>query len=137
MVQDDSARQVVFAVDDEKRNLDLIRRTLANVCRLETFDDSEKALTAARASPPDLFLLDYRMPGRDGVRLVADLRAAGVESPVLFLTAYPHDPIVDKTVDYDKVFWVTAKPFDPETLRAEVSTALSLARVRARSKARL
>ncbi len=125
---------VVFAIDDEEHNLALLKRVLAKVCRLETFVNGDAALVAAKANPPDLFLLDYRMPGRNGSELLAELRAAGIKSPVVFLTAYPEDITLPQTEGSD-VLWVAGKPFDPAHLSSQVGMALALGRMRShRSK---
>lgn len=127
---------VVFAVDDEQNNLDLLRRTLAQVCKLETFQSSEKALAAARQKTPDLLLLDFRMPEMNGTELLAQFRAAGIDSAVVFLTAFPEEEALQRVIKEEEVFWVSAKPYDPELLRSQVNMALSLARVRSRNKGR-
>jgi len=121
---------VVFAVDDEEAILALLQRVLKGVCRLETFSNTDAAFAAAKASPPDLFLLDYRMPGRTGAELLAALRASGIKSPVVFLTAYPEEEGLKNAVGADDVLWISAKPFDAAHLKSQVSMALSLARLR-------
>lgn len=74
------------------------------------------------------------MPGKDGVQLANDLRAAGVESPIVFLTAYPQDAAIEQAAQLDNVFWVLAKPFDPQHLTSEVTRAIALAQFSARSQ---
>jgi len=44
-------------------------------------------LRLARASAPDLIILDLMLPGMDGYRVLKSLRDEGVETPVIFLTA--------------------------------------------------
>ncbi|HSI02928.1 MAG: two-component system response regulator [Myxococcota bacterium] len=125
---------VVFAIDDEEQNLALLKRVLATVCRLETFTSADAALAAAKANPPDLFLIDFRMPGRSGTDLLADIRGAGITSPVVFLTAYPEETGLQNLAGSNDVLWIAGKPFDPTHLSSQVSMALALARVRSRSK---
>ena len=125
---------VVFAIDDEEQNLALLKRVLATVCRLETFSNADLALAAAKASQPDLFLIDYRMPGRSGTELLAEFRAAGIKSPVVFLTAYPEESGLQALAGSNDVLWIAGKPFDPAHLSSQVSMALALGRMRARNK---
>lgn len=126
---------VVYAVDDEELNLELLRRVLSSVCRLETFTNADAALAAAKASPPDLFLLDFRMPKRSGTELLAEFRSFGINSPVVFLTAYAEEEALQRVVGMDDVLWIAGKPFDPAHLKSQVSMALSVARMRSRNRA--
>jgi DNA-binding response OmpR family regulator len=47
----------------------------------------EEGLVAARRTPPDLVLLDVMLPGIDGYQVLARLRQASIDAPVLILTA--------------------------------------------------
>lgn len=49
--------------------------------------DGDEALARARAGAFDVILMDFMLPGRSGVEVVAALRADGITSPVLMLTA--------------------------------------------------
>jgi response regulator RpfG family c-di-GMP phosphodiesterase len=124
---------VVYAIDDEIHNLELLRRTLHRTCRLETFSDANAALAAARSKKPDLVLLDFRMPGRNGAEVLADFRSAGVDCAAVFVTAFPEEQAVQKTVKENDALWVVAKPWSPEHLCSQVNMALSLARLRKRN----
>lgn len=53
------------------------------------FNDSRQALASLQQGiPPDACVLDWNMPGIDGLELFKLLRARGVPAPVLFLTSY-------------------------------------------------
>ena len=49
-----------------------------------------------RETPPDLMILDWKMPGMTGIELLRKLRASGVVSPALFLTSLD-DVIYEET----------------------------------------
>jgi two-component system OmpR family response regulator len=68
------------------------------------------ALASAQDNPPDLIVLDVMLPDLDGVEVVRRLRAAGIQVPVLFLTARDstEDKVTGLTVGADD--YVT-KPF--------------------------
>lgn len=53
--------------------------------------DGERALELAERLRPDLLLLDLRMPRRDGLGVLRELRARGAELPVLVLTTFDDD----------------------------------------------
>src|SRR4030088_2540189 len=50
-------------------------------------DDGETGFELARTKRFDLLIVDVMLPKKDGWTVVADLRAAGIRTPILFLTA--------------------------------------------------
>lgn len=54
-------------------------------------EDGDAAIAAVLASKPDVLLLDVRMPKRDGIEVVAALRAQGALPPTLLLTTFEDD----------------------------------------------
>ncbi|QJR37522.1 response regulator [Gemmatimonas groenlandica] len=82
-----------------------------------------EALARARAEPPDLVLLDLGLPDKDGYHVLKELRARGLDCPVLILSA--------RTLEADKVEgfrlgaddYVT-KPFGAMELLARISALL-------------
>src|SRR5437867_1495777 len=82
-------RMVVFAIDDQPVNLDLIARTLSrDGYEVIPFENAQIALDALRKNTPDLILADYRMPDLDGVAFFTEVRRRGVSCPGLLVTAY-------------------------------------------------
>lgn len=77
-----------------------LARGLANNLEIEGFEteiaaDGATGLVRARASSPDLVILDLMLPGMDGYRVLSSLRDEGDTVPVLVLTA--------RTAEHDKV----------------------------------
>lgn len=54
---------------------------------IEVADDGNKGLMRARATTPDLIILDLMIPGLDGYRVLRTLRDEGHNTPVLILSA--------------------------------------------------
>jgi two-component system, OmpR family, response regulator MprA len=79
----------ILVVDDERAVRDSLRRALElEGYRVELAEDGENALRRLGADPaPDAVILDVLMPGADGLEVCRRLRAAGMEVPVLMLTA--------------------------------------------------
>ncbi|APT89527.1 alkaline phosphatase [Corynebacterium frankenforstense DSM 45800] len=78
----------VLVVDDEPNIVELLTVGL----KFQGFDvrsagNGNEALEVARDFHPDAFILDVMMPDMDGFELLPKLREAGMEGPVLFLTA--------------------------------------------------
>ena len=80
----------VLVVDDEPYNLEVIQHFLqVEGFRVQTADDGQAALEAVRDFPPDLILLDVKMPGLDGFEVCRRLKAEPGTAfiPVVILTA--------------------------------------------------
>jgi two-component system, chemotaxis family, chemotaxis protein CheY len=78
----------VLVVDDEPD----IRATVAEMLEIEGYSVDEAsngadALRAIEASPPDLILLDMRMPVLDGWGFAAELSRRDVDIPIVVMTA--------------------------------------------------
>jgi signal transduction histidine kinase len=126
------ARGNILVVDDNPANLRLLSDMLAEQgYKVRSVIDGPMALTAARAAPPDLVLLDINMPDMDGYQVCQALRADGrtADTPVIFISAM--DEIEDKIRAFDAggMDYVT-KPFQFQEVAARVETHLALQRLK-------
>ncbi|XTZ14773.1 response regulator [Micromonospora echinospora] len=86
----------VVVVDDQTLIRQGIRGLLA-VAGIEVVgeaDDGAAALDVIAHARPDVVLLDLRMPHRDGIWALRQLRERGVDVPVLVLTTFDDDTLV-------------------------------------------
>ncbi|HUK65181.1 MAG TPA: response regulator [Anaeromyxobacteraceae bacterium] len=118
----------VLIVDDT----DIVRRALELALRkmgheAVSTSDALLALELALAHPPDLALLDYRMPGMDGVTLFAELRRAlGERCPkVLFVSATPPEEVRARMQPPASAVGYVRKPFHLDDLSRVVKEALA------------
>jgi CheY-like chemotaxis protein len=86
----DGRQLTVLIVEDDDDQRYLLSRVLQWAkFSIVAVDSGERAVQAARSSPPDVVVLDVQMPGMDGFATARQLRAipalAGI--PILFLTA--------------------------------------------------
>lgn len=78
----------IFVVDDD----DMFRESLTNNLldenfRVDDFDNGQAVLDhLSDQPPPDLILLDWKMPQVNGIDVLRKLRQNGIETPVIFLT---------------------------------------------------
>ena len=115
----------IFVIDDEPAIGENIQRLLrAPELEVTTFQDPAKGLSAALSSPPDLVLLDIRMPGMSGEEVFARLHEAYPGMPIVFLTAFSS---VEGAVAAMRTgaFDYIQKPFKREELLLAVNRALS------------
>jgi response regulator NasT len=129
-------RDRVLLVDDEP----LIAMTVAESLRRAHFDvaiatDASAGLDAAHRSPFALVILDYAMPGRDGLVMATEL--AALRRPFMFLSAYSDEALVRNAIAAGALSYVV-KPIDPEQfvpiVRAAVVRASQLAELAARAE---
>ncbi|TGU62101.1 response regulator transcription factor, partial [Mesorhizobium sp. M00.F.Ca.ET.186.01.1.1] len=79
---------LILAVEDEQALLQTIAGVLSDEgYQVDTADRGDDGLLLAQRDIYDLLVLDIMMPGMDGLTLVKTLRAKGIMTPVLFLTA--------------------------------------------------
>jgi len=78
----------ILLVEDQEYLARMIARVLGEEgYGAETAGDGRSGLARALAEPFDLLIVDWMLPGLDGLQVVRRLRAAGVSVPVLMLTA--------------------------------------------------
>ena len=78
----------ILVVEDEKKAAAYLRKGLAeNGYVVDVAADGEEGLHLANRGEHDLVILDIMLPGRDGRSVLTELRRAGKQTPVLFLTA--------------------------------------------------
>lgn len=107
--------RVILIEDDALVRALLMRRMLAagwSVTALRDGRDLDKVVSDEK---PDLLVVDLGLPYVDGFALVETLRANGVRTPVLVISAYelPHLHEAAKNSGADDVL---QKPFDQEEL---------------------
>ncbi len=124
----------ILVVDDESESL----RLLTNILTAEGYDvrpadTGELALASVSAKPPELILLDIRMPGQDGFEICHRLKARPEtrDIPLMFISS-AHE--VEERVEGLRLGAVdfVSKPFRSEELLARVRTHLEVGRLRTR-----
>jgi two-component system response regulator MprA len=109
----------ILLIEDEARIAQFIERGLIyEGYRVSVARDGQSGLSVARDNPPDLVILDWMLPGLDGLEVCKRLRAAS-DVPILMLTA--KDDIRDRVTGLDAgADDYLVKPFSVEELMARV-----------------
>ncbi|MBL0059346.1 MAG: response regulator transcription factor [Elusimicrobia bacterium] len=117
----------ILIVDDEP---DFVR-FLDDVLKPENFvvtvaEDGVKALKMAAASVPDLILLDWNLPGKDGIEVCKALRANPKTEhiPIIMLTARGRETDTVLGLEMGANDFITKRALRPRELIARVRTAL-------------
>ena len=122
----------VLLVDDEPPIIELVRGYLEREgYAVRSAGDGTTALELARATDPDVIVLDVMLPGLDGVEVCRQLRTFS-DAYVLMLTARGEeiDRVVGLSVGADDYL---VKPFSPRELVARLKALLRRPRVTARA----
>ena len=115
----------LLIVDDSKLARMAVRKALNALypgwTQIEAADAAE-AVKAVREKAPDIAVLDFNMPGRDGIDLAAELRASSPGMPVAILSANRQREILDRTKAVGAVF--LAKPLTEAAFGKFLKSAL-------------
>jgi len=116
-------REHILVIEDDERILQFLRRGLMyEGYRVDTAEDGQGGLRIARETPPDLVILDWMLPGMDGLEVCQRLRAAS-DVPILMLTA--KDTVADRVDGLDAgADDYLIKPFDFDELLARIRALL-------------
>ena len=113
----------ILIADDDRKIIDMLRRTLTyEGYHVVTAGSGEEALQQALTQRPDVIVLDWMMPGLDGLEVARRVRAAD-ETPILMLTA--KDAVDDRVEGLDSgADDYLVKPFAPAELLARIRALL-------------
>jgi DNA-binding response OmpR family regulator len=114
----------LLLVEDDTKLAAAVQRGLeAEGFTVEVASDGDEGLWRATEGTYDLVLLDIMLPGRNGYRICADLRAAGNWTPILMLTAKEGDLDEAEALDTGADDYLS-KPFSFAVLVARVRALL-------------
>ena len=118
--------KTIIVVEDDPLTAQLVAGVLRGLChRVETCDDSERAVALAVRLVPAAMLVDLRLGAESGEALIArladDRRTAGI--PVIAMTA-ANEPEVLATLDRAGVVALLEKPFSATDVAALVEAVL-------------
>ena len=115
---------LVAIVDDDPS----VREGLESLIRsagweVEAFASAQEFLVQPRAAAPGCLILDLQLPGVSGLDLQKQMAAAGIETPIIFLTGHGDIPASVQAMKAGAVEFLT-KPFEEQQLLAAIQGAL-------------
>ncbi len=116
--------RVIIADDESIIRMDL-REMLTNLGYLVIGEvgDGRSAVNLARELRPDVVIMDIKMPGMDGIDAAQVLTEERV-SPVLLLTAYSQQELIERAKDAGVVGYIV-KPFRESDLAPAIEVAVA------------
>ena len=118
--------RTIMLVDDELDIRIILRILLEDAAtRILEVGNGYDALTMAKKTRPDLILLDWMMPGLNGLEVVEALRRdpETADIPVIMLSSHDHAEEIKKILALGVIAYL-AKPFSPLELLQTVERAL-------------
>jgi two-component system chemotaxis response regulator CheY len=85
--------------------------------------DGEEAVQTYRSTKPDVVLMDFAMPGKNGLAALKEIRRHDPQANVIMLTALDQQVIVLQAMQAGAKDFLE-KPFDPERLLAAIQKVL-------------
>jgi len=116
--------QIVFVVDDDisvRESLELLIRQAG--WQPETFTSAQEFLGRPRASVPNCLVLDFSLPGLNGLELQKRVAVERPEMPIIFITGYGDVPMTVQAMKAGAVEFLT-KPFSDEALLNAIRNAI-------------
>jgi DNA-binding NtrC family response regulator len=120
----------ILIVDDEPFNLDVLEQELGDRGYVvERARDGAEALRKNETGRPDVVLLDYMMPGMNGLDVLKEIRGGESEVPVVMMTAHGSIEIAVRAMKLGAYDFVT-KPFEPDHIALTIQKAIEHSRLR-------
>jgi DNA-binding response OmpR family regulator/nitrogen-specific signal transduction histidine kinase len=117
----------VLVVDDDAVDRRFVERALSQGeidVEVTEAADADQALAALTSQPFDCVVLDYRIPGRDGLWLLQTARGAGVDTPVVMLTGHGDEDTAVSLMKAGAADYLAKNALSSGRLVAAVRTAL-------------
>lgn len=118
----------ILIVDDDEDVLDAMELILKNTnqfkSHITTVQDSKAAMAEIEKQEYDLILSDYKMPGINGIDLLAWVKNKHPRTARVLITGYPSIEVVKNAINKAKVHYYIEKPWDNEELRLNIFETL-------------
>ena len=121
----------LLLVDDDRVDRLAVKRLLAQAgieSVVTECADRDAALSAAHGASFDCVLLDYHLPGTDGLALLRDLRNGGVTLPVVALTGIGDEEVAVELMKGGAADYLNKNTLTPERLERSLRYAIALQR---------
>ncbi len=120
----DSSPPLILIVDDDSAHRLMLKTLLDDWgYRVDEAGDGLAAVEYCRKSPPDLVLMDVRMPVMDGMEAASEIHNYNPAVPIIIMTAYSSVPSAVKALRGGAYDYLT-KPLDFDALRLTIERAM-------------
>jgi len=119
----------ILVVDNDEGLVHFLTRLFVKQAyEVVSASDGASALERVSAEPFDLILMDYKMPGLNGLETLAEMKRAQVKTPVIVMTAFGTTETAIEAMRLGAYDYLL-KPFDTEELKRIAADALEVNRL--------
>lgn len=126
----------LLVVDDDLVDRLAIRRAIEQSgldAAIEEAGDADEALAKLDGNELDCLLLDQDLPGRSGVEIASEIRAAGRRVPIVFVTGRQNEELLQAAVDAGVTDFIPKNDLSPRRLALRIKFAIRIGRAEAES----
>jgi DNA-binding NtrC family response regulator len=121
--------RILVAEDDVSTHEEWSESLSAWGFRVETAEDGERAAELIKTFQPDILLTDLRMPRKDGLQLLRDIREMGIDLPTVVISGQGDIPDAVEAIKLGAVDYLR-KPVDPPHLRQMLKNLADIVQMR-------
>lgn len=114
-----NTQPTVLVIDDELGPRESLRFLLKNDYRVLCADSVDHGLELLRANNPDTVIMDIRMPGRNGIEGLREIRKSNPDLSVIMLTGFAAVGTAQESIRHEANDYIE-KPFDASEMRSIV-----------------
>ncbi|NJM05894.1 response regulator [Candidatus Gracilibacteria bacterium] len=117
----------ILVVDDDEIDRLAVRRALKASgldVHVAEAEDNESALKSLSTLPIDCILLDYRLPGTDGLTVLRTVRSTGIKIPIIMMTGQGDEQLAVEIMKAGATDYLNKGKMSSETLVKSVRAAL-------------
>ena len=111
----------LLLIDDDEWIRDSLRLFFETEgCQLIALETAEEGLAALREDTYDIIIVDYKLPGQDGIEFLKQIRNAHSDTIKILITAYKSEPVVSEAKKLGIQGFIE-KPFTSGTILGSLS----------------
>lgn len=119
------SKLTVLIVDDEQNIVDFLEEALKEEYLIIKGKNGKEAIKKVQEYYPDVVLMDYKMPGMDGMEAFLKIKEIDKDIPVILMTAYGTSQVAIQAMKEGAYDYVT-KPLDLDEIRVTLKRAIEL-----------
>ena len=111
----------ILLIDDDEWIRDSLKIFFESEgCLIDAFETAEEALKAIKKQTYDIILVDYRLPGMDGLDFLKRIRTSNSTAIKILVTAYGNKEVISEANQLG-IHGYLEKPFSTKTIEASLS----------------